>query len=286
MTKIVTSLLAGTAFFGLVAVAQAADMASPLRGPAIVPSMADPIVSGSWYLRGDVGVAIAGKPSIEDVEPGLAKTIIHRDMTDAPMIQLGVGYQFNDYLRGDITAEYRGSSRLRGVSTYASTYGGLPSTNYVNYDTHTRSLAFMANGYVDMGTWSGITPYVGAGLGVAYNQMSDTYIDTSYYVAGSPQVPQKGVMAGNSKWNFAWALHTGMSWDVNPNLKLDVGYSYKDYGTITSGNLTCFSGTGCNEQLKVKNLGFHDVHIGARWVIDPVVPKAPVYASAPVVAKY
>ena len=30
----------------------------------------------------------------------------------------------------------------------------------------------MVNGYVDLGTWSGITPYVGAGVGFAYNKLS------------------------------------------------------------------------------------------------------------------
>ena len=284
MTKIMTSLLAGTAFFGLAAVAQAADMGGPLRGPAVVQPAADPITSGGWYLRGDVGVGIAGKPSLEDIEPSVPKTFIHQEKTDSPFVTLGVGYQFTDYLRGDVTAEYHGSSRIRGTSTYASTYGGNPSTNYVMYDGHVRSLALMANGYVDLGNYSGFTPYLGAGVGAAYNQTSDVYTDALFYVAGNPMVPQKGIMSGGSKWNFAWALHAGMSWDVNPNLKVDVGYSYKDFGQAYSGNMTCLSGSGCDEHLRVKNVAFHDIHVGARWMLDPVA-KAPVY-QAPVVAKY
>ena len=30
----------------------------------------------------------------------------------------------------------------------------------------------MFNGYADLGTWSGVTPYVGAGVGFAYNKLS------------------------------------------------------------------------------------------------------------------
>ncbi|MER2604198.1 MAG: outer membrane beta-barrel protein [Siculibacillus sp.] len=284
MTKIATTLLAGTALFGLTVAAQAADMGGMLRGPAVVQPVAEAPVSSGWYLRGDVGVGFSQRPSLESIEPGLSKTFISRDLGDQPFVQLGIGYQFSDYLRGDVTAEYRGSARLRGTSTYASTYGGNPSTNFVSYDTNVRSLAVMANGYIDLGHYSGLTPYVGAGIGAAYNQMDDVYTQTSFYVGGSPQVPQQGIMSGSHKWNLAWALHGGMSWDVNPNLKVDVGYSYKDFGSLTSGIQNCMSGSGCNEKLGVKHLAFHDVRIGARWMIDPVVRPAPVY-GAPVFAK-
>ncbi len=54
MTKIATSLLAGTAFFGLAVVAQAADMGSPLRGPSVIPSVSEAGSASGWYLRGDI----------------------------------------------------------------------------------------------------------------------------------------------------------------------------------------------------------------------------------------
>lgn len=289
MTKIITSLLAGTAFFGLAAVAQAADMGGALRGPAVVQPVAEQPVSGGWYLRGDVGVSISGKPTLESDEPGVAKSFLYRDMTDSPSIALGVGYQFNDYLRGDITGEYHGSMRLRGIASYPSTYGSLPSTNYATYDGHLSSLVLMANGYIDLGNYNGFTPYVGAGVGAVYHKTSDIWNETNFYVnnAGSvyPMPTERGVQPGAGKWDLAWALHAGMSWDISQNAKFDFGYSYKNLGTATSGTQSCYSGVGCTDTLKIKNVGLHDVHAGIRWTIDPVVKKAPTYA-APVVAKY
>lgn len=292
MTRIVTSLLASTAFIGLVTAAQAADMGSPLRGPAVVEPLTESSSSGGWYLRGDVGLAIAARPSLEDADVGVStgKSFIQRDMTDAPKVMVGVGYQFNDYLRADLTGEYMGSSRLRGTAIYNSTYGGQPSVNYQDFDTHINAATFLANGYIDLGKYSGFTPYVGAGVGASYVYMGDvTSANTAYIVSPTGNYPtpsDHGIMSGAGKWNFAWALHTGMSWDVTQNFKVDMGYTYKNLGKVTSGNMNCFSGSsGCGEQLTAKNLAFHDIHIGARWMLDSTPAKAPVY-SAPVIAKY
>lgn len=288
MTKIMTSLLAGTAFLGLVSAAQAADMGSPLRGPTVVASDPAPVTSGGWYLRGDVGVSIAGKPKLESEEPGTPKGFITQDRTDAPKIALGVGYQFNEYLRGDITGEYIASSRVRGIASYNSVYGGTPSTNFVNYDGHLRTFVLMANVYGDLGNFNGLTPYVGVGAGAAYHETSDIWNEVSFYnqATGAPLGPaEHGYQPGKGKWSFAWALHTGMTWDISPNAKFDFGYSFKNLGQATSSSQHCYTGTGCTDTLKIKDIVSHDIHAGIRWTLDPV-QKAPVYASAPVVAKY
>ncbi|MCE1237589.1 MAG: hypothetical protein LWW93_14665, partial [Hyphomicrobiales bacterium] len=107
MTKIATSLLAGTAFFGLAAVAQAADMGSPLRGPSVIPSMSETSSSGGWYLRGDIGYIFENKSGFTETEIDSAgalipKSIASDKLSSAPSLSVGLGYQFNDYLRGDI----------------------------------------------------------------------------------------------------------------------------------------------------------------------------------------
>lgn len=295
MIKIATSLLAGTAFLGLVGIAHGADMGSPLRGPAVVQPLGGETAStGGWYLRGDVGGAFSQTPNLVSEEPGFPKQMLTRSVTDAPTVQIGIGYQFNEYLRGDITGEYVGSRRFRGLGTYGSTYGtganAAASTNYATYDGDVRSLVLLANAYVDLGNYNGITPYVGAGIGAAYNTMSNVDSLATFYVpvgagttAAGWQTPETGWMDGKSKWNLAWALHTGMSWDITPNAKFDIGYSYKNLGSVKTGDEHCQN--TCGDVLKFKDLAIHDVHAGLRWTFDQAAPKAPVY-SAPVVAKY
>lgn len=294
MTKFMTTLLAGAAFFGLVTAASAADMGGPLRMPQVIGTANDPgSTSGGWYLRGDVGIGINSGFDLDSLGAegvtALGGTWLRKDVADTPFISAGVGYQFSDYLRGDITAEYRSATRFRGNAD--APYTPTPGTfKYPFYDGQFRSVDVMANGYVDLGNYNGLTPYVGAGIGAAYVMMGDTYQHTVFPATGGTIVD--GVLPGNSKWNFAWALHTGVSWDVNPRLKLEMGYTYKSLGDITSRELRCNEATSvnpnCNEWLKIKHLASNDLHLGMRWLLDPKEQKAPAYAplAAPVVAKY
>jgi opacity protein-like surface antigen len=152
------------------------------------------------------------------------------------------------------------------------------------------SAVTMFNGYVDMGTWWGVTPYIGGGLGFAYNKLSG-FTDTGYaYTGNDPASPTGGYLTDGGKWNFAWALMAGLSFNVTQNLKLDLGYRYLDYGKYTSGKSHCldydhqdFSCSGGAYTIYSKNdLASNDFRIGLRWMIG----EEPTYAPAPLVRKY
>ncbi len=89
---------------------------------------------------------------------------------------------------------------------------------------------FLANGYVDLGTWWCVTPFIGAGIGTAYNRISgfrDDGFGDSFGVAR----PSSFVYAADAgKWNFAWALHAGLGYQVTPDVTLELGYSYVNLG--------------------------------------------------------
>ena len=81
----------------------------------------------------------------------------------------------------------------------------------------------MANAFFDLGTYHGITPYVGAGLGVSYT-MINNFTDTN--------VRNRAIFYAedNGEWSFAWALHAGLGYEVNDRVTLDFGYRYLDLG--------------------------------------------------------
>jgi len=287
MTRISIHLMAGVAILGLSGVAQAADMGGPFKAPTVVEPIVDVGTSGGWYLRGDVGIGITSVPKFDSYGPAGINTNpsaswLSREIADTPFIGAGVGYQFTDYLRGDITAEYRASTRFRANARYPRTPTDVA---YPFYDGSISSTVILANAYADLGNYNGLTPYIGAGVGMAYNKMGDTFQHTSFPAYGTYA---DGVFGGQGKWSPAYALHTGLTWDVNSRLKLDMGYSYKSLGQVKSGELRCNENPNvtskCNEWLTLKNLASNDLHIGMRWLINPPTPK-PVY-SAPVVAKY
>ena len=73
--------------------------------------------------------------------------------------------RFNDWFRVDVTGEYRGKTAFRGLDIYP---GG--TNDY--YGTKSEWL-FLANAYIDLGTWWCITPFVGAGIGYSRNTMDN-----------------------------------------------------------------------------------------------------------------
>ena len=71
----------------------------------------------------------------------------------------------------------------------------------------------MANAYVDLGTWWCLTPYVGVGVGMANIKISGFRDDGFNYTR--PGSDNSTAYADDaSKWNFAWAVHAGMTYKV------------------------------------------------------------------------
>jgi opacity protein-like surface antigen len=103
-------------------------------------------------------------------------------------------------------------------------------------------------------------------------------------------VPVGGYFSDAGKWNLAWSLMAGVSFDVTQNLKLDIGYRYLDYGKYTTGTSHCLAATtagftcgGGSYVISSKNdLASNDFRIGLRWMIG----EASYAPPAPLVRKY
>ena len=272
MTKLTRLLIAAVASCGAMYGAHAADLSQPPRVLNYPAAVADPSVSG-WYLRGDIGVGIVGDSSLWDsgiAAPAAGTTAgwLNRSIGDTTFIDVGVGYQFTDNLRGDVTLQYRNSTAFQGANyitclSAAAGCGTVGATGENDTNGSVSSVIGLVNGYYDITRWNGLTPYVGAGIGLANNRMHAT---SSQLGAFSP--PDYGIYPQKDQLSFAWALHTGLSYDINPRLKLEMGYSYLNYGDAKSGPLFCENVGVCGNTLKVKGLYSNDFHIGMRWLLD------------------
>jgi len=282
MRRISLELVAAAALLGMAVPAAAADVGIPAPY-APPPPVVEPLsLGGSWYLRGDVGVGIqqmgAWNIGVINNPPGNGRAgWLRSSIDDTVIVGVGVGYQMNEWLRGDITAEYRATTRFKGADWWRFPPGGK---GYNSYDGSLSSSVVLANAYVDLGKHWGITPFVGVGLGGAYNRITGLRDIGGGIAAGS-----YGEFADKGKLNLAWALHAGASYDVNANLKLEASYRYLDMGDAVTGAVTCHPNrcTG-GAHLTVRDLASHDIRLGMRWMLNPVAE--PVYAPRPVVAKY
>ncbi len=259
--------------------AQAADYPQPPPPPPII--VPPPQECCDWYLRGHVGVGMAGGSDAEYIMNPANNNNFAFEATsysDAYFIGLGIGYEFNHWLRFDVTAEYRAKSRVYAYGTY--TFGG--GTFGDIYEGNLKSWLFLANAYVDLGTWYCLTPFVGVGVGGSYNILAD-FTDRNQTLSG------RGYGRNPGDWNFAWALYAGVAYNVSKNFKVELTYRYLDYGSITD-TVDCIGGCFA-DSYKFDDLYSHDFMLTLRWnccdfdVPPPryvYTPPPPVYAPPPV----
>jgi opacity protein-like surface antigen len=269
-------IIATLAAAGATSSVEAADLLPP-PPPIEAPP---PVEFGGWYLRGDVGVGavqISGWKSTlapyDEAGNSLAGNYIapaYDAIGDQAFAGGGVGYQFNNWLRGDLTAEYRTEANYR-----AGLIAANPASGFFGGDFYTAGVStgvFMANGYVDLGRWCGISPFVGAGVGLA-----------SHRLAGLTD-SGLGFGVANDKYqtNFAWSVTAGLGFNVTPNLRMEVAYRYLDMGKLSSNPIQCLNPQGCFQERHSFNLASNDIRLGFRYLIGGFAPPPP----GPIMSKY
>lgn len=214
----------------------------------------------SWYFKGYLGMQNYDSDELsyefmatDDID------VVHQDYKSAPFFGIGIGVIRNHWLRFDATAEYRGSS-VFFAEDINNTFA------YTNeYTADIESWVGLANAYIDLVTWRGVTPFVGAGIGIA-----------SVKVMGlkDVNVPNNGVAFGedNTETNFAWAIHAGLSYDVSSAVTLELGYRYLNLGDAESGTVTAYDGTDSYSGVELDDLHSHDLMLGMRWKLDRPEP--------------
>ena len=250
--------------------ARAADLLPP-------PPMPEPFevasVGGGWYLRGDVGVSHYDGDKFRNAQVPTA-VFSGENFGSGGFAGAGVGYQFNNWFRADVTGEYRFSTGIsvRDRDSFFDAAGnGI--TSYERLKGDYSSTLVMLNGYVDLGTWYGVTPFIGAGVGWGHHWLSG--FDTSTVNVYANPAIGSGVSGGTvrdaQKDNFAWALHAGIGYDVTQNVKLEVAYRYLNFGDVRTGQIDCFCGAVFQGQ-RVRDLQAHDIKIGMRWMFGDSTP--------------
>jgi opacity protein-like surface antigen len=198
--RCLTSLaLAGALGMFVIAAAQAADMAfPPMEGLPEVSQQPVELGTG-WYLRGDAGWSRDHAPLLTSDLSFTSQSAV----TNSYSFDFGFGYQFNNWLRADILYDYRKPQTANSGSVVWCPYQAKGLTSQVTpqnpdaialgiyadpNETCTQqqqaklsSQDLLLNGYIDVGTWGGVTPYIGAGGGMVRTQSNGTvnYFETA-----------------------------------------------------------------------------------------------------------
>jgi opacity protein-like surface antigen len=240
-------LLVATGLAGTLC-ARAADMPALFPAPSYEDAEPPPQMEWGtgWYLRGDVAAS-------DEINPSLLAAVPSRSRDWGFAVGGGAGYQFNDYFRADITGDYLGTQK---ASLPQGLYIG-PNGPYTAAKATLDRWDALVNGYVNLGSWGGLTPYVGAGVGVAGLNTVGSYTDLS---------GAQFKLGGQQRYNLAWAAMAGVAYSLAPHLMLDVGYRYLDLGTYRAPQGTAIQ-QGVYSPQNI-HLTAHAVRVGVRYQID------------------
>jgi hypothetical protein len=171
-----------------------------------------------------VGGAFRNRPTVfrnlppdYDLERGFGSgtgEALNERLDDTGFIEGGLGCQVNDLLRVDATGGYRfRSSLVDGNDTLR---------------TELETVMVFANAYWDITNYGGFTPYVGGGAGAAFHRLSNIT---------APLDASDGDTTA-----FAWNATAGVSYDITPELKIDVSYRYTVLDSLASPAARCHLG--------------------------------------------
>ncbi|WP_137932935.1 outer membrane protein [Mesorhizobium comanense] len=251
MTLTSRMALALAAFASIpLASAVAADYDPPVyvdQAPDYVPVE----VGSGWYLRGDVSY-LAQKSFKNDSFSFTPASF--SDKEDPIFASVGFGYHFNDWLRADLNLGYLpgnsvgvGYNNSGTVSAYTQASGNLK-----NY-----AFSGILNGYVDLGTYVGITPYVGAGVGIVRSRHT---LSASYFTNNSDPTDDFVLNDNKTQYSLAYTLNAGLAYQVTKNVSVDLGYQYFSAPSaeyVTAESLTSYP--------VKKGINNHQIKLGLRY---------------------
>lgn len=233
---------------------------------------------GRVYLRGDIGYSPwrdEGDPFYRSFDGGTGSydhVPFDNARFDKPLSgTVGIGYRFTDVLRADVTAEYF-EGRFDGSSFTSGPCAGegAGTSCALSHTANFSALGLMANGYVDLATLAGFTPYLGAGIGATRIDWNTVH-ETSACVAGGGACSGATGTAsyrGEDSWRFTYALMAGVSYDVTDRLKFDVGYRYSH---VAGGDMFGFGAEALSGAAGTKGhddgLSRHEIRAGLRFAL-------------------
>jgi opacity protein-like surface antigen len=253
------------------------EAAAPvMRGPA-----------GPCYMRGDLGYSWSRSPSqatwavstftrnyngadqasstnyADSNYAYVGDTVTETSLSNSAFGGVGLGCGSGSRgIRGEVMLNQTGSRNFTGTpnnfgytEVFTAPNPNPPITIVDPIHASVKSTTLMFNGYKDLGSFGGITPYIGAGVGVSYNKMSDVYFTGNPFLLNT--------IGGASRTSLAWSLMAGVGYQMNERAILDLGYRYMDYGKAESGRV---DNTGAiNPPLRINDITAHEFKVGLRY---------------------
>ena len=209
--------------------------------------------AGPCYFRADIGYSGSVDPDVNF--PVINNPAFHFidevsnvEIDDALLGEVGIGCGSGSRgWRAEFALGYRSEREITGEPPVFVPNDPIHAT----VSTYTA----MLNIYKDLGRWRGIVPYVGVGIGVAYNEVDDVFFTQN------PGLVNR--IRGNSDLAFAWSVMAGFGYQISNRAVLDFGYRYIDFGSVRSDRAD--SAFFVNPSVEIDDLTAHELKFGLRY---------------------
>ena len=208
----------------------------PAPPPTFSPRQSEPFAG--WYLRGDVGYRMQDISSANSASGFASPT--NNKVNSTVVAGFGAGYK-SGWLRSDLTVDFTPSANYTGQVASPGDVGAKVTAT-----------TLLLNGYLDLGSWYRMTPYVGAGVGMANMNISDYKSTVS---------PPFGTVKSRGQTNLAWAGMAGVAYALSQNVLVDVSYRYLSLGDATTSSDTFGA-------MRLSKITAQEVRVGLRWNFD------------------
>jgi opacity protein-like surface antigen len=241
--------------------------------PAPIPVPAPmPVPEGfTYYLRADLGWSFAADPSFSETGATYGTNVAlpysglsnrSASSNDVFIGTIGAGAYFTPHIRGDLTLDFRSREDIDASATYADPGPPAPVTGLVTDRIKLDRVVGLANLYWDILPRGVVTPYIGAGIGIVYNDISRTHLTTED--DGGGPVTVKSGSGKETGVGLAAALMAGGSFSLSPAWAVDVSYRAL---YLEGGSVRAALNTGEVSTAKIDDVWEHQVRVGLRFNI-------------------
>ena len=193
-----------------------------------------------FYLAPKLGVSLFSGENRFDSDNPADNHVAKRGRSASFAGALALGYDFADQgapIRTELEFTMRAPFETEEGGDNAA-LGHYTNRQRANINT------LMFNAYVDFENDSTFTPYIGAGLGVAFTKGKNRYTLKNgqfeyIYDDGLAEVKESAGTSRETSTNqrkLAWSLAGGGAVALTDNLSLDLGYRYFHFGNLNMGN--------------------------------------------------
>jgi opacity protein-like surface antigen len=234
--------------------------ASGVRTPVPAP-IPVPVEEADWYFRGDFAAGFGNTPSINVLGTNLVETLFgparwSNSFEPSFTGGVGVGYIWGPHFRTDLTVDVHSIMNTEQSASGTLIVLGDPAEVTATDKTKFMSTILLANAYYDFRTGTPWTPYLGAGVGFAVNQVTRNFTLT---------VDDSSATIGNRTTDvqFAAAAMAGVSYDFSSFFAIDVNYRF-----LHIGGSGVSLAPDADSTVEIGDLNEHQIRAGFRFYVN------------------